>query len=202
MRDHVLRVARLGHARVLDRAPMTAPPSFKSFAAPSFSSFPDLDAPKAGPSSHKLDDDVRVKERRSKKEDKEKRSRREDREKSGRRWSREREGDRDKPRRKSRERDGERKDRHRRSHRDERVRDRSRDRDDRKRHRDEHPFASDERAKAAQDAQSRLSHITSDLLEKPIFYSDKRGDPANVHYGRPDSKYVPDYRHVAGELYT
>ncbi|KZV75506.1 DUF1740-domain-containing protein [Peniophora sp. CONT] len=180
---------------------MTAPPSFKSFAAPSFSSFPDLDAPKAGPSSQKLDDDVYVKEKKSKKDDKgsrrdkdgkEKRSRRDEKDRSGRRRSRERDEDRDRPRRRSKERDSERKDRHHRSHRDERPR----DHDERKRHKDEDPFASDERIKAIQDTKLRSSY--SDPFDKPIFYSDKRGDPANVHYGRLDSKYVPDYRHVAG----
>lgn len=70
MRGHVLRVARRGRARLLTAHAMTAPPSFKSFAAPSFSSFPELGAPKAGPSSQKLDDDLHVKEKRIKKEDK------------------------------------------------------------------------------------------------------------------------------------
>ncbi|KAI0067780.1 DUF1740-domain-containing protein [Artomyces pyxidatus] len=60
------------------------------------------------------------------------------------------------------------------------------------------PF-DDERTKAKEDLELRTGRPSEQsALDRPIFYSDKKGDPLNLRYGGLDTKEVPRYYLVGG----
>lgn len=77
----------------------------------------------------------------------------------------------------------------------------SKDKSDRSKHRrrerdvTDNAHAADERKKVKEDAQWRVSELAefTDIISRPAFYSDRKGDILNVKYGRIHSGDIPKY---------
>ncbi|KAI0034268.1 NRDE-2, necessary for RNA interference-domain-containing protein [Vararia minispora EC-137] len=174
---------------------------------PSFSSFPDLDP---GPSK-KFPEGPKPRTRSRSPSDKSHKRERRSREGNGEHHTRKGNGHRSSSRerrhKRSRKADGDRGRLHRerKTRRDHEVEENSLERKhprkDNDSYREEHAvsFADDERLKAKEDASRKNDAYFDPIsLSTPGFYSDKRGDPLNLQYGRLDSKQIPAYHHVAG----
>ncbi|KAH9944116.1 NRDE-2, necessary for RNA interference-domain-containing protein [Epithele typhae] len=152
-------------------------PSFSSFP-PSFTSFPELDpGPSSRPSTTATD---KAKERKQRKKDKLRNDQDVDRKHKKSKHSPEK--DKEKGRVKGREKEDKRSSRH-------RSRSNSLARNDQ---RDE-----ERRQKVEEDRQVRADHAL-ESRERLVYFSDRKGDSLNAHYGGLHAGDVPKYRLVAG----